>query len=196
MEMPPSYRSSSSISPVSYSSENEFVALPIQCWIGDTPRPLSPQSVNSEEEIEFHCVGADKLVSEAQLLSHVTCVAQPDRHQPDRHPFKTSKMQTIITEAELDLRSGQNDCPKVTRSESESFACEEWIKHASEQPESVQIVQSNIHEQIMGTIHGEALDQPQPFRDQNPTGEEVQGPGHGEHTDMPSQGSAMVRWKA
>ncbi|CAL8327800.1 unnamed protein product [Lota lota] len=59
--------------------------------------------------------------------------------------------------------------------------------------ESVQIVQSNIHEQNIGSIHEEALDQPQPSMDQNPkgTGEEVQHPSVGELKDM-TQGSAMA----
>ena len=187
-EMPHSYRSCSSISPVSLSSDSEFVALPIQCWIGDTPRPLTPQSVDSEEKIEFHCEGPNKLVSEAQLMTPVTSVAQPDQQ-----PFQMSKMHTTSREAELDLRRSKNDCCKVTRSESVTVCVyEEWIQHGSEQPESVQIVQSNIHEQNMGNIHEEI--QPQPSMDQDllEMGEKVQHPSDGELKDT-TQGSAMVR---
>ncbi|CAL8242057.1 unnamed protein product [Merluccius merluccius] len=186
-EMPHSYRSCSSISPVSLSSDSEFVALPIQCWIGDTPRPLTPQSVDSEEKTEFHCEGPNKLVSEAQLLTPVTSVAQPDQQ-----PFKMSKMHTTSREAELDLRLSKNDCCKVTRSESVTVCVyEEWIQHGSEQPESVQIVQSNIHEQNMGNIHEEIQPQPSVDQDLLEMGEKVQHPSDGELKDT-TQGSAMA----
>ncbi|XP_029382689.1 ankyrin-2b isoform X2 [Echeneis naucrates] len=60
-----------SSSPVSLSSELEFVALPVDCWIDDSPRPLSPESVDSEEELSFCCEDNDKLVTKPKLFSHV-----------------------------------------------------------------------------------------------------------------------------
>ncbi|CAI5682351.1 unnamed protein product [Oreochromis niloticus] len=41
-----------SSSPVSFASDSEFVALPIDCWINDISRPLSPETAESEEELD------------------------------------------------------------------------------------------------------------------------------------------------
>ncbi|XP_028284806.1 uncharacterized protein LOC114450699 isoform X17 [Parambassis ranga] len=53
-------------SPVSLSSDSEFVALPIDCWIDDSPRPVSPESVLSEEELD---ICTDTLATELDLLN-------------------------------------------------------------------------------------------------------------------------------
>ncbi|XP_026015109.1 ankyrin-2b isoform X5 [Astatotilapia calliptera] len=41
-----------SSSPVSFASDSEFVALPVDCWINDISRPLSPETAESEEELD------------------------------------------------------------------------------------------------------------------------------------------------
>ncbi|XP_006809579.1 uncharacterized protein LOC102791301 [Neolamprologus brichardi] len=41
-----------SSSPVSLASDSEFVALPVDCWINDISRPLSPEAAESEEELD------------------------------------------------------------------------------------------------------------------------------------------------
>lgn len=70
--------SDGSPSPVSSSSGTEFVALPIDCWIDDSPRPASPPSVDSAEELGLSCPRTDALVSESLPLSHVTPSLSPD----------------------------------------------------------------------------------------------------------------------
>lgn len=62
-----------SSSPVSLSSDSEFVALPIDCWIDDSPRPLSPETAESEEDLGFCCEEEEEewmqQVSEAGSIS-------------------------------------------------------------------------------------------------------------------------------
>ncbi|KAM9717858.1 ankyrin-2b isoform 12-T12 [Menidia menidia] len=52
-----------SSSPVSFSSDSEFVALPIDCWIDDSPRPISPESVELEPELDLFYDEIDELAS-------------------------------------------------------------------------------------------------------------------------------------
>ncbi|XP_026208480.1 uncharacterized protein LOC113157297 [Anabas testudineus] len=98
-------------SPVSLSSDSEYVALPIDCWIDDSPRPVSPETAESEEELGFCCEGrVDRLASEQEPLSHVTSSLLPE--QPSSVPNKMPLLvyQTIETNSKegctnLDLES-------------------------------------------------------------------------------------------
>ncbi|XP_042368568.1 ankyrin-2b isoform X1 [Plectropomus leopardus] len=76
-----------SYSPVSFSSDCEFVALPIDCWIDDSPRPLSPKEVESEEEL-FCWEDTNRVITKPQVLSHVTSPVLP---QSSSLPIQTSE---------------------------------------------------------------------------------------------------------
>ncbi|CAL9694533.1 unnamed protein product [Knipowitschia caucasica] len=42
-----------STSPISATSDSEFVALPVEFWFDDSPRPMSPDSFYSDEELDL-----------------------------------------------------------------------------------------------------------------------------------------------
>uniref|UniRef100_A0A673B2H6 Ankyrin 2 n=1 Tax=Sphaeramia orbicularis TaxID=375764 RepID=A0A673B2H6_9TELE len=80
MDVGPSDRSSS---PVSLTSESEFVALPVDYWMDDSPRPLSPQSIESEEESGLYCTGS--LSTLADTLPDIPPQSVTEEKYTDEH---------------------------------------------------------------------------------------------------------------
>lgn len=117
-----------SSSPVSLSSDSEFVALPIDCWIDDSPRPLSPQSAESEEELGFCYERTDRFVCKPKLMSHVTSPLLPDLSSslPNIRPLATSLL--LVQTAKTKPEEGQN----TTGLKSEVLSYNEWMQHESE----------------------------------------------------------------
>ena len=117
-----------SSSPVSLSSDSEFVALPIDCWIDDSPRPLSPQSAESEEELGFCYERTDRFVCKPKLTSHVTSPLLPDLSSslPNKRPLAASLL--LVQTAKTKPEEGQN----TTGLKSEVLSYNEWIQHESE----------------------------------------------------------------
>ncbi len=114
-----------SSSPVSFSSDTEFVALPIDCWIDDSPRPLSPQTAESEEELGFCFERTDRFVSKAEVLSHVTPPLLPDQSSP-------LLMQTSETVTKSKERHVNPDWQKMAGPQSEDLSYDEWMRRGSE----------------------------------------------------------------
>ena len=116
-----------SSSPVSLSSDSEFVALPIDCWIDDSPRPLSPQSAESEEELGFCYERTDRFVCKPKLMSHVTSPLLPDLSSPlpNKRPLAASPLlvKTAKTKPEEQNTTGLK---------SEVLSYNEWMQHESE----------------------------------------------------------------
>ena len=116
-----------SSSPVSLSSDSEFVALPIDCWIDDSPRPLSPQSAESEEELGFCYESTDRFVCKPKLMSHVTSPLLPDLSSPlpNKRPLAASPLlvKTAKTKPEEQNTTGLK---------SEVLSYNEWMQHESE----------------------------------------------------------------
>ncbi|XP_036968225.1 ankyrin-2b isoform X1 [Acanthopagrus latus] len=116
-----------SSSPVSLSSDSEFVALPIDCWIDDSPRPLSPQSAESEEELGFCYERTDRYVCKPKLMSHVTSPLLPDLSSPlpNKRPLAASPLlvKTAKTKPEEQNTTGLK---------SEVLSYNEWMQHESE----------------------------------------------------------------
>uniref|UniRef100_A0A8C9YWT4 Ankyrin-2 n=1 Tax=Sander lucioperca TaxID=283035 RepID=A0A8C9YWT4_SANLU len=102
--------------PVSLSSDSEFVALPIDCWIDDSPRPLSPETVESEEELGFCWDGTE-------LFSHVTSPSLPGQPSslPNKGPLAVSSL--LIQTSETKSKKGHvnSDWQEMTGPPSESF---------------------------------------------------------------------------
>ncbi|XP_030017737.1 uncharacterized protein LOC115438315 [Sphaeramia orbicularis] len=116
MDVGPSDRSSS---PVSLTSESEFVALPVDYWMDDSPRPLSPQSIESEEESGLYCTGSlSTLVSRPGHLSHVTSTSSPEQTLSGLH--KTT------SEALSEGGPASPNWSKMTQSE-----YEDWLQFKS-----------------------------------------------------------------
>ncbi|XP_072314628.1 ankyrin-2b isoform X1 [Eucyclogobius newberryi] len=76
-----------STSPVSATSDSEFVALPVDYWINDSPRPLSPQSIYSDEELG-NCEASRHLVEDLSFLT----VIEPE--SIDAKPEVTTRSQS------------------------------------------------------------------------------------------------------
>ncbi|TWW63725.1 Ankyrin-2 [Takifugu flavidus] len=132
-----------SSSPVSLSPDAEFVALPIECWIDDSPRPLSPRSVDSMEELGLAFPRTDEFVSESDPSGHLTSFL-PNKRLPLRieasdtgaytrdgslEPSDTTewpKPQTIKSEFLLDPGEGLQP-----ESETGSISLEEFQKDLS-----------------------------------------------------------------
>uniref|UniRef100_A0A673B4E6 Ankyrin 2 n=1 Tax=Sphaeramia orbicularis TaxID=375764 RepID=A0A673B4E6_9TELE len=72
-----------SSSPVSLTSESEFVALPVDYWMDDSPRPLSPQSIESEEESGLYCTGS--LSTLADTLPDIPPQSVTEEKYTDEH---------------------------------------------------------------------------------------------------------------
>ncbi|XP_055084961.1 uncharacterized protein LOC117386160 isoform X1 [Periophthalmus magnuspinnatus] len=84
-----------SVSPVSATSDSEFVALPVEYWIDDSPRPMSPQSLYSDEELDScnitgHLTEDLPFEPESQVLlerfdgkTEVTTSFQSEKRMPD-----------------------------------------------------------------------------------------------------------------
>ncbi|XP_008286053.1 uncharacterized protein LOC103361685 isoform X1 [Stegastes partitus] len=110
-----------SSSPVSLSSDSEFVALPIDCWIDDSPRPLSPESVESEKE--FCCDSPN-----SELFSPAGSPLFSDQSLPNRRPMSISPILIQTSEKRL-------YCPDwqiVKASQSDVVSYKEWMQHGSE----------------------------------------------------------------
>uniref|UniRef100_A0A7N8YI00 Ankyrin 2b, neuronal n=1 Tax=Mastacembelus armatus TaxID=205130 RepID=A0A7N8YI00_9TELE len=68
-------------SPVSLSSEFEFVASPTECWIDD--RPSSPEADESGEELEIFCKGTNEQSKDKKIL-HTSTGELKSRTDPQR----------------------------------------------------------------------------------------------------------------
>ncbi|XP_078020971.1 ankyrin-2b isoform X2 [Epinephelus lanceolatus] len=112
--MYPTYIDRSS-SPVSFSSDSEFIALPIDCWIDDSPRPLSPQTVESEEEL-FCCEDTDRFVTKQEHLSHVTSPLLPGQSLPLPNKGPLAVSPSLIQTSETKPKKGHvsPDCQQMT----------------------------------------------------------------------------------
>lgn len=114
-------------SPVSLSSDSEFVALPIDCWTDDNPRPLSPASLESEKKFWFD----DELSSE--VSPHTwgeTSSLQPEQSLS----FPQTKLVTVSL-----IKSAKENCPhlqQMTESKSKFWICKEDIFHNSKADEN------------------------------------------------------------
>ncbi|XP_054912363.1 uncharacterized protein LOC129376804 [Poeciliopsis prolifica] len=108
-------------SPVSLSSDSEFVALPVECWT-DNPRPLSPASLESEKKFCFD----DELSSE--VSPHTwgeTSSVQPEQ----------TKLATVSSSP---IKSAKEYCPhlqQMTESTSKFWICKEETFHRSKADE-------------------------------------------------------------
>ncbi|XP_029310379.1 ankyrin-2b isoform X2 [Cottoperca gobio] len=124
-----------SSSPVSLSSDCEFVALPINCWIDDSPRPLSPQT-ESEEELGFCCEDTD-------LLSHMTSPFLPSQSSSllsNKGQFAVSPLVIQTSEIKSQERQINPDWQKITGPEVLSY---EWMQRGSE-AESISTLQTMV----------------------------------------------------
>ncbi|CAJ1086556.1 ankyrin-2b isoform X1 [Xyrichtys novacula] len=117
-----------SSSPVSFSSDCEFVALPIDCWIDDSPRPLSPHSVDSDDEVGFCCETVDKFVSKPELLSHVTPPLLPDQLSSESMAVTPA----LIESGGTNLKDVDPDLQDMPRSQPEGLLFDEPIHHGLE----------------------------------------------------------------
>ncbi|XP_069576816.1 uncharacterized protein [Brachyistius frenatus] len=118
-----------SSSPVSLSSDSEFVALQIGCWIDDSPRPLSPEAFESDEELDFCYNDIEMLLSNSELLNHGASPVMPDHSSslPNKGPMAASP--SLIQTCEK--QPGKEDFrPEMKESESEGLSYKEW--HGSE----------------------------------------------------------------
>ncbi|XP_014875774.1 uncharacterized protein LOC106938316 [Poecilia latipinna] len=96
-------------SPVSLSSDSEFVALPVECWTDDNPRPLSPASLESEKTFCFD----DEVSSEVS-------------------PHMSDDVSSSL------IKSAKEHCPhlqQMTESKSKFWICKEEIFHRSKADE-------------------------------------------------------------
>ncbi|XP_044038915.1 ankyrin-2b isoform X22 [Siniperca chuatsi] len=137
-----------SSSPVSLSSDSEFVALPIDCWIDDSPRPLSPQTVESEEEFSFCFEGTDKSVSKPEFLIHVTSPLLPDQSSllPHKRPLAVSPLLIQTSQTKFKERHVNPDWQKMTGPQSEVLSYGKWMQHGSE-AESISTSQTPVCEE-------------------------------------------------
>ncbi|XP_023279632.1 uncharacterized protein LOC111667981 [Seriola lalandi dorsalis] len=128
-----------SSSPMSLSSDFEFVALPIDCWIDDSPRPLSPETAESEEELGFCCEETSRLVSKPKLLHHGTSSLLPEQHSS--FPNKIQTNETMSKEGNVNP-AGQIS----TGSELEILSYDEWMQRGS-QVGSISTLQTSVSEE-------------------------------------------------
>ncbi|XP_047456969.1 ankyrin-2b isoform X1 [Mugil cephalus] len=105
-----------SSSPDSLSSDSKFVALPIDCWIDDSPRPMSPESIESDEELCFSCECSESLVSTSEHLSHV----------------ELSLRRNESCERKSDEEQFSPGWQLTRESQSDISSYEEWIEHGLE----------------------------------------------------------------
>ncbi|KAG7221515.1 hypothetical protein INR49_017171 [Caranx melampygus] len=110
-----------SSSPVSLSSDTEFVALPIDCWIDDSPRPLSPQTAESEEDLGFGCEDSEWLLSKPQLIQTREGTVKEGHVNPA-----------------WQIRTG---------ADSDILSCEEWMQQRSEETGSISTLQTKVCEE-------------------------------------------------
>ncbi|XP_068455706.1 uncharacterized protein [Clinocottus analis] len=124
-----------SSSPVSLSSDSEFIALPIDCWIDDSPRPLSPQTVESEEELGFCC-------EDTELLSFVTSPLLPGQSfsLPNKGPLAESSLLSQSSETKSKEGHVNPDCQKMTGLQSKVLSYE-WMPRGY-QAESISTLQT------------------------------------------------------
>ncbi|CAN9509792.1 unnamed protein product [Ophioblennius macclurei] len=82
-----------SSSPMSLTSDSEFEALPIDCWIDDSPRPPSPDSFESGDESGFGSASACRFISNTEPLMHLTSpyVADQSTSLPDKRRAAVSQ---------------------------------------------------------------------------------------------------------
>ncbi|MEQ2276567.1 hypothetical protein XENORESO_016593, partial [Xenotaenia resolanae] len=126
MDPTPFERSSS---PVSLSSNSEFVALPVECWIDENPRPLSPASLGSENEF---CSDDEILV----LSSNVSPHTQTSSLQPEQFPQTKSPIMSPSLIQSVHQRSAKEHfCPDWQ--EITEFKYKTEILHGSEADEDV-----------------------------------------------------------
>lgn len=144
-----------SSSPVSFVSDSEFVALPIDCWIDDSPRPLSPKSVESEEELGFCFEISDRFVSKPELLSHATSPLLPDQYSslPKKSPLAVSPLLVKPSETKSKERHVNPDWQKMTGLQPEVMSYDEWMKQGSE-AESISTLKNTVcEEEIQKDFH-------------------------------------------
>ncbi|XP_023804811.1 ankyrin-2 isoform X2 [Oryzias latipes] len=78
-----------SSSSVSLSSDSKFIAFPTDCWINDSPRPPSPESVESEQDLDFSHDSSDKLVG------LVPCHERREYFSSDWQHIKESQLKNL-----------------------------------------------------------------------------------------------------
>uniref|UniRef100_A0A3Q2U391 Ankyrin 2 n=1 Tax=Fundulus heteroclitus TaxID=8078 RepID=A0A3Q2U391_FUNHE len=121
-----------STSPVSLSSDSEFVALPVEYWIDDNPRPLSPASLESEKEF---CFDDEASVFSSNVLPS-TWTAASTLEQP--LSFSQTKSVTrlpSLVQFVHERSATEHVCPdwqKMTESRSKFGTCKKDILHRSE----------------------------------------------------------------
>ncbi|XP_047184854.1 uncharacterized protein LOC124849618 [Scophthalmus maximus] len=145
MDATPFERSSS---PGSLSSDFEFDAFPNDCWIDDSARPLSPQSVELEEELGFCCEDTNRLVSKQKLLSYVTSSLLPEldssilnKNQMTVSPLIIQNSETISKEVHTNP-----ECQIRPVSDTRVISYDEWKHHGSE-AESITTLQTTACEE-------------------------------------------------
>ncbi|KAM3591010.1 uncharacterized protein V6R79_020521 [Siganus canaliculatus] len=181
-----------SSSPVSLSSDSEFVALPIDCWIDDSPRPLSPETPESEEELDFCLEGT---LSKPETLSHMTSILLP--HQSSLVSNKNlllsqtseSMPQEGLTNLDWKTRKSEVDewRQHVDESKAENISTSQTTVVKEDFQTSVSVKTSPVQDVERTVIHsspGEPESKPASQRVHPQTPEEMQF-----HTDDEVQGS-------
>ncbi|XP_026186366.1 ankyrin-2b isoform X2 [Mastacembelus armatus] len=85
-------------SPVSLSSEFEFVASPTECWIDD--RPSSPEADESGEELEIFCKGTNEQSKDKKIL-HTSTGELKSRTDPQRAALHTPEERQFQTDDDV-----------------------------------------------------------------------------------------------
>ncbi|XP_041635160.1 ankyrin-2b isoform X1 [Cheilinus undulatus] len=168
-----------SSSPLSFTSDSEFVALPIDCWIDDSPRPMSPQSVDSEDELDFSSERFDKFVSEQEFLSHGTPALLNDQ-SISLHGKKTMDVSPLLFKTEeTDFTEGQEnpDLQKTVGPQPdlkvETLETAVFVEDLQEKLSSVQD-EKNQEKEILDTNMEELKGKTDPLRDHHQIYEEAE----------------------
>lgn len=136
-------------SPASLASDSELVALPIDCLIYDSPRPLSPQTIDSVEEVVFCLEGTEIIVFNPEPLNYVTSPLFLD--QPSSIPNRTGSpivIQTSKTSLETrDSSMGTPDCQKMPGLTSEDLTYIDKRMHYESETGSISTLQTTVSEE-------------------------------------------------
>nr|XP_043877084.1 ankyrin-2b isoform X1 [Solea senegalensis] len=165
MDPTPLERSSS---PMSLSSDIEFDPLPVDCWMDDIPRPQSPQTAESEEELGYCSDDSDRLVPKSKPLSFATSLS-PEQHSPIEEQmalspllFQSSEEQTK-TELETGILSYKECIQQGSETEStstfQSIVCEEDFPLKSSPVEGVNKKDEKILKVHAGELESKTVGQ-------------------------------------
>lgn len=123
-------------SPVSLSSDSEFVALPVECWIDNNPRPLSPDSLGSEKE--FCC--DDEILVFNSNVSSFTWTSSIEPEQSLSFPQNNSETMSPSLITSVHERSAKEHWPhlqQLTESKSELWTSNKDLLCGSEADEDI-----------------------------------------------------------